>query len=120
VSQTAWERRPPDHVITQNDVGVLIEDILTDSKGVIVDLTGATAIRYQARFPGLALATGIDQLAAGVAPLTGGRVRLVVVAGDTDTPGDLIEQWKVTFGGGAIERFPARKHKLRIVPDSAV
>lgn len=119
MSQTAWERRPPDHTITQNDVGVLIEDILTDSKGNLVDLTGAT-VRYQARFPGLALSLGIDQAAAGVAPLTGGKVRYTVVTADTDTPGDLIEQWKVTFGGSAIERFPARKHKLRIVPDSAV
>jgi len=118
VSQTAWERRPPDHVITQNDVGVLIEDVLRDSKGIVVDLTGAT-VRYQARLPGLALSSGIDQVAAVVAPATNGRVRLTVVAADTDTPGDLIEQWKVTFGGGAIERFPAAKHKLRIVPDSA-
>jgi hypothetical protein len=120
VSQTAWERRPPDHTLTQNDSGVPIEDVLRDSKGNLVDLTGATAIRYQARLPGLALSLGIDQAAAGVAPLTDGRVRYVVVAADTDTPGDLIEQWKVTFGAGAIERFPARKHKLRIVPDSAV
>jgi hypothetical protein len=119
MSQTAWERRPPDHTVTQNDTGVLIEDILRDSKGNLVDLTGAT-VRYQARMPGLALSLGIDQDATVVAPETGGRVRRTLVAGDTDTPGELIEQWKVTFGGGAVERFPATKHKLRIVPDSAL
>jgi len=120
MSPTAWERRPPDHTITQNDVGVLIEDILRDSKGVIVDLTGVTNVRYQARFPGLALSSGIDQDGSVVSPATAGKVRRTVIAGDTDTPGDLIEQWKVTFAGGQIERFPAAKHKLRIVPDSAV
>lgn len=119
MSQTAWERRPPDHTITANDVGVLIEDTLRDSKGVIVDLTGAT-VRYQARIPGLALSLGIDQPATVVAPATGGKVRLTTTAPDTDTPSALIEQWKVTFGGGQIERFPASKHKLLIVPDSAV
>lgn len=119
MSLTAWERRPPDHTVTQNDTGVLIEDILRDSKGVTVDLTGAT-VQYQARIPGLALSAGIDQAATVVAPATGGRVRRTLVAADTDTPGDLIEQWKVTFGGGAVERFPATKHKLRIVSDSAV
>ena len=119
MSQSAWERRPPDHTITQNDVGVLIEDVLRDSKGVLVDLTGAT-IRYQARIPGSALSLGIDQAAVAVAPTTSGKVRYTVVAADTDTPGALVEQWKVTFGGGQIERFPASKHKLLIVPDSAV
>jgi hypothetical protein len=120
VSQTAWERRPPDHTVTQNDVSVLIEDVLRDSKGVIVDLTGVTEVRYQARLPGQAISAGIDQAATVVAPATGGTVRRTLVAGDTDTSGDLIEQWKVTFSGGQIERFPARKHKLRIVPDSVV
>lgn len=118
MSQTAWERRPPDHTVTQNDDQVLVEDILRDSKGVIVDLTGA-AVRYQARFPGLALSAGIDQTATIVSPATSGKVRRTLVAADTDTPGDLIEVWKVTFGTGAIERFPATKHKLRIVPDPA-
>jgi hypothetical protein len=120
VSQTAWERRPPDHTVTQNDTGVLIEDILKDSKGVTVDLTGASSVQYQARLPGQLLSAGIDQAATIVSPATAGRVRRTLAAADTDTPGDLIEQWKVTFGGGAIERFPATKHKLRIVPDSAV
>jgi hypothetical protein len=119
VSQTAWERRPADHTITQNDVGVLIEDILRDSKGVLLDLSNAT-VQYQARIPGSALSLGIDRPATVVAPATGGRVRYTLVAADTDTPGALIEQWKVTFGGGGIERFPATKHKLLIVPDSAV
>lgn len=119
MSQTSWERRPPDHTVTQNDVGVLIEDILRDSKGNLVDLTGAT-IQYQARIPGQAISAGIDRAAAGVAPLTSGKVRYTIIAADTDTIGDLIEQWRVTFGGGGIERFPATKHKLRIVPDSAV
>lgn len=119
MSYTAWERRPPDHTVTQNDTGVLIEDILRDSKGVVVDLTGAT-VQYQARIPGSALSAGIDQPATVVAPATGGRVRRTLAAADTDTVGALVEQWKVTFGGGAIERFPATKHKLLIVPDSAV
>lgn len=118
MSQTAWERQPPDHEITQNDVGTLIEDILTDSKGNVVDLTGAT-VRYQARFPGQPLSSGIDKDGTVPAPSTDGRARLTVVAGDTDLHGTLEEQWKVTFGGGAVERFPARKHKLLIQPDSA-
>jgi hypothetical protein len=119
VSQTAWERRPPDHTVTQNDAGVLIEDVLRDSKGAVVDLTGAT-VRYQARIPGQPISAGIDQLATIPPPAQNGRIQYALVAADTDTPGDLIEQWKVTFGGGGIERFPASKHKLRIVPDSAV
>jgi hypothetical protein len=41
-------------------------------------------------------------------------------AGDTDTIGDLMVQWRVSFAGGAIERFPnSGWQKVRIIRGSA-
>lgn len=120
MSRTAWERRAPDHSITQSDASTTIEDTLRDRYGNVVDLTGVTNVRYQARFPGGTLVAGIDKDGAIIAPGTNGQVRVTVLAADTDTHGYLVEQWKVTFGGGAIERFPVGKHKLYIAPDTAL
>jgi hypothetical protein len=118
MSRTAWERRAPDHRITQNDASTTIEDQLRDRYGNVVDLTGAS-VQYQARFPGGTLAAGIDRAGTIIGTATNGQVRVTVLAADTDTRGFLVEQWRVTFAGGAVERFPPGKHKLEIAPDTA-
>lgn len=113
MSLTAWRRRPVDHECTQDDVGFVVEDTLRDNKGALVDLTGISSVRYVLWIPGAASAE-VDQLGAVIAPATNGQVRYTFVAADTDTLGDFMEQWKVTFSGSAIQRFPSEPHKMTI------
>lgn len=112
MSKTQWFRKAPEHECTQDDVGFVVEDTLKDNKGVVVDLTGAT-VRYVLWAPGAASAE-VDAVASVIAPATNGQVRYTFVAVDTDTSADYMEQWKVTFGGGAVQRFPSNPHKMRI------
>ena len=114
MSLTRWQRRAPDIYWSQGDTAPAISEILLDGNGAAVNLTGAS-VRFQATFPGAASAE-IDASATLSGTPTDGTVTYTPVTADTDTIGDLLVQWKVTFAGGAIERFPNSDYqKLRIM-----
>lgn len=114
----AWDRRAPDHHVTQNDTGTTIYEALKDRNGVAVDLTGASVL-YTARLPG-AGALKVNAAATVETPATSGIVSYRYLAADSDTDGDLLERWRVTYAGGNIQRFPAAgPHKVRIWRDIA-
>lgn len=113
MSISAWKRRPPDIYWAQGDTAPAISEILRDGNGAVVNLTGAS-VKFQAKFPGQAAAE-IDAAATLSGTPTDGTVTYTPLSADTDTVGDLLVQWKVTFAGGTIERFPNSGHqKLRI------
>ena len=120
MSRLAEQNKAPNAYWTQGDTSPALSMVLRDGTDAIVDLTGAT-VRMQGTFHDAASsAQAIDQAATVVAPATNGRVSYTPVAGDTDTIGDLIVQWKVTFGGGAVERFPNSGYqKVRILKGTA-
>jgi len=97
-----------------NDTGPAIQSTLRDGNGVVVDVTGSTIqfkmkMREPARGRGdMSRLVGLKVDAAGgiVGAGTDGVVSYTWVAGDTDTPGDYVAEWEVTFGGGVIESFP--------------
>ena len=115
MSLSAWQRKPPDIYWTQGDTAPAISEQLLDGTGAPVNLSGGTTVRFQALFPDSASsAQAIDQAATIVTPASG-LVSYTPVAADTDTIGDALVQWKVTFAGGAIEHFPNSGYqKLRI------
>lgn len=114
MSRTAWQRKAPDVYWSQGDTAPAISEILKDGLGVAVNLTGAS-VRFQATFPGAA-SPEIDSAATLSGTPTDGTVTYTPVTADTDTIGDLLVQWKVTFAGGAIERFPNSGYqKVRII-----
>ena len=115
MSRSAWQRKAPDAYWAKGDTAPAISEQLFDGNNVAVDLTGAT-VRFEGRFMDSASVSQlIDQAATVVTPATG-IVSYTPVAGDTDTSGDLLVRWKVTFQGGAIEHFPNSNHqKVRVV-----
>lgn len=117
MSRSAWQRKPPDAYWSQGDTAPAIAEQLFDGTGAPVVLTGAT-VRFQGIYSDAAsIAQAIDQ-AATITDATTGKVSYTPVAADTDTIGDLLVQWKVTFSGGAIERFPNWGYQKVRVMDS--
>lgn len=113
----AWDRRAPDHHITQNDTGTTVYEQLYDRNGNAVDLTGASVL-YTARFPGGVLK--VSAAATIETPTTSGIVSYRYLAADSDTDGDLLERWKVTYANGQVQRFPpSGPHKVRVWRDIA-
>jgi len=117
MSRTAWGRKAPDFFWKQGDTAPAIAEQLLDGTGTAVVLTGA-AVRFIGYFPGAASAE-INAVAT-ITDAATGKVSYTPVTADTDTIGDLMVEWQVTFGGGAIETFPNSGHqKVRITDDLA-
>lgn len=118
MSRTAWQRKAPDAWWRQNDTSPAITEILKDGLGAVVNLTAAT-IKFMAWFPGDATVK-INANATVVGAATNGTVRYTPIATDTNTIGDMLCEWQVTFNGGAIETFPNSGHqKVRVTDDIA-
>lgn len=110
---TKWQRRAPDHYLVQSDTGAEVSDALVDGAGAAVDLTGA-AVKYLLWAPGAASAQ-INAAATVGTPATDGIVSFTPNGSQSSLVGDFIEEWQVTFAGGAIQTFPQTgPHKVRI------
>jgi hypothetical protein len=103
VSRTAWQRKAPDFYASQGDTAPVIAEQLLDGAGNPAPLTGAS-VKLQMWLPGAAVAK-VDA-AATITDAALGKVSYTWTAPNLDTPGDYLAQWKVTYSGGAIERFP--------------
>jgi hypothetical protein len=114
---TAWERRPPDHVLVSNDSGTPIVHQLTDVNGAVVDLTGASAIKYMLWIPGAASAA-VNAAMTVVGAATNGTVSYTPTALQSAIAADYLEEIEVTYSGGLKQTFPALgPHKVRIRQD---
>lgn len=102
MSRTRWERRAPDFYLTANDTSPSIAYQLKDGNGAVVVLTGAS-VKLHMQAPGSAVKVNA---AATITDAALGKVSYTFVAANTDTPGDYLARWQVTFSGGAIESFP--------------
>ena len=117
MSRSRWQRKPPDHYWKQGDTAPAIAEQLFDGLGVVVNLSGAS-VKFLAWFPGEASAK--INTAATITDAATGKVSYTPTALNTDTVGDLLAEWEVTFGGGAKETFPNSGHqKVRVVDDIA-
>ena len=117
MSRSAWQRKPPDAWWKQNDTAPAIAEQLLDGLGVAVNLAGAT-VKFMGWLQG---DTAVKvNAAATVTDAALGKVSYIPIAADTNTPGDMLVEWQVTFGGGAIETFPnADWQKVRVKDDIA-
>ena len=117
MSRTAWQRKPPDAYWKQNDTAPAIAEQLLDGAGTPVVLTGAS-VKFMAWGQGDA-AVKVNA-AATITDAATGKVSYTPTALNTDTPGDYLVEWQVTFSGGAIETFPnADWQKVRVKDDIA-
>jgi hypothetical protein len=115
MSRTRWQRKAPDFYWKQNDTAPAIAEQLFDGLGAPVVLTNAS-VKFIASFPGNSSAK--VNAAATITDAALGKVAYTPIAVDTDTSGDLLVEWQVTFLGGAIESFPNSGYqKIRVVRD---
>jgi len=117
VSRSRWQRKAPDFYWKQGDTAPAIAEQLFDGLGVAVNLTAAS-VKFMMWGQG---AAAIEvNAAATITDAALGKVSYTPIATDTDTPGDYLVEWAVTFGGGAIETFPnSGWQKVRVVDDIA-
>ena len=114
---TKWERKSPDVWLKSNDTSPAITYQLKDGTGAVVVLTGAS-VKFMMWAPGAASAK--VNAAATITDAALGKVSYTPTAPNTDTPGDYIAEWQVTFAGGAIETFPNGDYlKVRVLTDLA-
>ena len=90
--------------VKKGDVGIPFDAALTEADGDPVNLTGAT-VRFLMTLPS-SDTPEVDAAASVVGTATDGNVRYTSVAGDLDTVGTYFVEWKVTFGGGGVQRYP--------------
>ena len=117
MSRTRWQRKPPDFYIKQGDTAPVIAEQLFDGLGVPVVLTGAS-VKFMMWGQG---DTAIKvNAAATITDAATGKVSYTPIAADTNTQGDYLVEWQVTFSGGAVETFPNSDwQKVRVKDDIA-
>lgn len=117
MSRSRWQRKTPDFYWKQGDSAPAIAEQLLDGLGAPVVLTGAT-VKFMMWAPG---ETAVKvNAAATITDAALGKVSFTPSAAQTDTPGDYLVEWQVTFGGGAIETFPNSDwQKVRVKDDIA-
>lgn len=112
---------PADFHLKAHDLLPSIQASLTNG-GAAVDLTGAT-VKFimraaDANFSPSAGTAKINTAAVLVPPATSGVVRYDWVTGDTDSPGNYVAEWQVTFTGSKTETFPTLTyHTIAIMAD---
>lgn len=112
---------PADFFLKAHDVLPSIQASLT-SGGTAVDLTGATVkFIMRAADANFAPSNGtakINTTAVIVSPATSGVVRYDWATQDTDSPGNYVAEWQVTFTDSKVETFPTLTyHAISIMAD---
>ena len=112
-----WERKAPDFYLMQNDTSPSVAFQLIDGTGTPISLVGAS-VKFFMYAPGAASAK--VNAAATITDSGLGKVSYTPTASNTDTPGDYLAQFQVTFASSAVETFPNGDHlKIRVMTDLA-
>lgn len=105
-----------DFWIKKNDTVPVLEAILKDSDGVVVDVTGASIRFHMATIGGTLKVDDTGSVVDGSA----GHVRYEWIAADTDTAGTYLAEWEVTYPNSTIETFPSDGYfEIEILSDLA-
>jgi hypothetical protein len=107
-----------DFNIKQNDTSPFKRVILTgaDEANNPLNLTGAS-VKYIMRPQAAGSTVKVNAAAVIISATTPVTVEYRWVAADTDTIGWFIDEWQVTFAGGAVETFPNTRHGSVLVHD---
>lgn len=98
--------------VKRGDVGRTFSDTLTEA-GVAADLSTATGVLFILRSPD-ALEPKVAA-AATIVSAPAGTVKYVTVLDDLDTAGEYLQEWQVTYAGGAIATFPDEGYNRVVV-----
>jgi hypothetical protein len=111
-----------DWVMKQNDTWPPLGDattpvVLKDDTGAAINLTGATVKLFIRKADGTG--TPLNRTVTIVTPANG-TVRYDWVATDTDTAGDYVMEYQITFGDGKIATVPTEGYiTLQVIDDIA-
>lgn len=97
-----------DFTLKTGDTAPSLVVTLNDTKGAVIDLTGATVVFTMRRVP-----TEIpvfSNRSATVLSIPNRLVEYAWQAGDTDTPGHYLGEFKVTYANGKPGRFPSSRY----------
>lgn len=101
--------------VGQHDHGVPMKSSLVDGDGAPVNLSGASvhlAVSAGVGYPRIVDAQAVVEDAAN------GAVSYTWTSTDTQTPGNYIASWEVTFADGSLESFPNDSYiTVNITPD---
>lgn len=105
-----------DFQIKRGDRLPTIQASLTDGSGAAVNLTDAT-VKFLMR-PRTSATPTVNAAAAIVGTATAGVVQYAWSAGDTDTAGEYLAEFEVTFLDGRKASFPSDGYtRVRVLPD---
>jgi hypothetical protein len=111
---TLWSDMP-DFTLKAHDRLPSIQASLADPVGVAVDLSGCSVKFIMRTDAGLSPKVNST---ATVVDATSGVVRYDWISADTDTAGEYLGEWEVTFVGGKKQTFPTvGYHSITVVPD---
>jgi hypothetical protein len=98
--------------VKEGDTGALFTATLKDNTGAVVNLTGAT-VNFVMALPNAT--PKINAAAVIVGTPTLGQVSYTTGATDLNAVGTYFVEWKVTFAGGQIQRFPGDGEDMVVV-----
>lgn len=91
--------------------------LMTETDEVPVDLTAASGVRF-VMTTAVGSISKVSAPAVVESPPTSGIVRYDWVAADTDTPGQYLAEWEVTWVGGKKQTFPTGSyHTISVLAD---
>jgi len=94
---------PQKFYIRQGDTSPAIRATLKDANKAPIDLTGST-LKFQMKTP-LGTTFLLNSSGSVISP-TGGIAEYQWITGDTNTAGDMLASFEVTFPDGTIETYP--------------
>jgi hypothetical protein len=106
-----------DFEIKQNDLLPEITATLLEPDDSPLDLTGAT-VRFVMRHTSMANVAKVAAAATVVSP-TAGTVKYIWTGTDTDTAGDYLAEWEVTYPAGTLSVPNTGYILVRIHPELA-
>lgn len=98
------------YYVSRGDTAPAVTDTLQDYLGVVVNLTGAAVRFHMVDRNGVVKVNAAATGPSGGALDTTGQVQYQWIAGDTDTAGEFLAEWQVTFQNGQVETWPDNDH----------
>ena len=98
-----WGRAIADFYLKQGDTTSVLNRTLRDADGNVVDVTGATIVFSMMNSAGT---VKVNLQSASIVTAAQGAVRYTWASADVDTVGTYRGEFKVTYSGGGIQRFP--------------
>lgn len=95
-----------------------IQATLKNPDGSLLDLTGATSVKFIMKLKDAPGTVKVNAAAVVVAPATGGIVRYDWLAIDTDAVGSYQAEWEITWTGGKKQTVPTTSyHTIDVLAD---